>query len=51
MSLILGVDPGAGGAIMLVSTVVRRIVAGLDVPVLRHGSWKLGDGGAALTWV
>lgn len=51
MGLILGVDPGATGALMLIDTADRRIAAGLDMPVLRYGSWKLVDGAAALAWV
>ena len=51
MGLILGVDPGATGALMLIDTANRRILAGLDMPTVRHGSWTIVDGAAALAWV
>jgi crossover junction endodeoxyribonuclease RuvC len=51
VGLILGVDPGASGALALVDTAVQAIVDLLDVPTLKAGGWNLVDGAAVLTWL
>jgi crossover junction endodeoxyribonuclease RuvC len=51
MPLILGVDPGAAGALALVDTAARKVLNLLDVPTLAMGGWRLVDGAAVSTWL
>ena len=45
---VLGVDPGATGALALVEVEAVRLVAVLDMPVIRHGAAALVDGALVL---
>ena len=49
--LILGVDPGASGALVLVDTASRKIIDLLDVPTLAMGGWRLVDGTTVSAWL
>jgi crossover junction endodeoxyribonuclease RuvC len=49
--LILGVDPGAHGALALVDTAAQAILDLLDVPVLKLNGWGLVDGAAVSAWL
>jgi crossover junction endodeoxyribonuclease RuvC len=49
--LVVGVDPGATGALALVDPVTRAIVAVLDVPTLAISGWRLIDGAAVAGWL
>jgi hypothetical protein len=51
MPLILGVDPGRGGALALVDTAARKVLDLLDVPTLAMGGWRLVDGAAVSAWL
>lgn len=46
--IIVGVDPGAYGALVVVDTMGRTILDALDMPMVRHGSWKIVDGAVVL---
>jgi crossover junction endodeoxyribonuclease RuvC len=51
MPLILGVDPGASGALALVDTAAQAIIGVLDVPTLKLNGWGLVDGAAVSDWL
>jgi len=51
MPLILGVDPGASGALVLVDSAAQAILDVLDVPVLKLNGWGLVDGAAVSAWL
>ena len=49
--LILGVDPGLGGALALVDLDGPRLVAALPMPVVRFGRHAIVDAAAILDWL
>jgi crossover junction endodeoxyribonuclease RuvC len=51
MTLVLGVDPGLTGALALVETEGPRLVAVLDMPVIRYGKATIIDGARILDWL
>jgi len=51
VALILGVDPGVGGACALVDTAARKIIDLLDVPTLAMGGWRVIDGAMLNDWL
>lgn len=50
--IVLGVDPGLSGAFVLLDTERRRLVAALDMPILRDGrKGVIVDGVAIEAWI
>jgi crossover junction endodeoxyribonuclease RuvC len=49
--LVLGVDPGLGGALALVDPDGPRLVEVLDMPIVRFGRAAIVDGAALLDWL